>query len=169
MDLPAFWRKSVRCAILAGKIAKTSGIKESERFFVEGLLRDIGHLVLYQTIPQRAQSALVEAGYLGSPLAEVEQSSIGYDFTEVGAELICFWGMPSQIEQAIRHQLSPNQAGEFSLHASVVHLAGALADYAELEPAQAGRLPACDPFALSCTRFNADACPTLLKEAQEQL
>lgn len=169
MDLPAFWRKSVRCAILAGKIAKATGIEESERFFIEGLLRDIGHLVLYQTIPQRAQSALVEAGYLGSPLAEVEQSSIGYDFTEVGAELIRFWGMPSQIEQAIRHQLSPNQAGEFALHASIVHLAGALADYAELEPAQAGRLPACDPFALSCTRFNADACPTLLKEAQEQL
>ena len=77
--------------------------------------------------------------------------------------------MPNQIEQAIRHQLSPDQAGEFALHASVVHLAGALADYAELEPAQAGPPPACDPFALSCTRFNTDECPTVLKEAQEQL
>ncbi len=169
MDLPTFWRKSVRCALLAGKIAKANAIEESERFFIEGLLRDIGHLVLYQTIPQRAQSALVEAGYLGSPLAEVERSNIGYDFTEIGAELIRFWGMPNQIEQAIRHQLSPNQAGEFALHASIVHLAGTLADYAELEPAQAGQLPACDPFAVSCTRFNVDECPTLLKEAKEQL
>jgi len=169
MDLPAFWRKSVRCALLAGKIAKASGIEESERFFVEGLLRDIGHLVLYQTIPQRAQSALVEAGYLGTPLAEVEQSNIGCDFTKVGAELIHFWNMPIQIEQAIRHQLIPSQAGEFNLHASIVHLAGAVADHAELEPAQAGQLPACDPFALSCARFNVDECPALLKEAQEQL
>jgi HD-like signal output (HDOD) protein len=169
MDLQTFWRKSVRCALLAGKIAKAHGIEENERFFIEGLLRDIGHLVLYQTIPQRAQSALVEAGYLGSPLAEVEHSSIGYDFTEIGAELIRFWGMPKQIEQAIRHQLSPNQAGEFALHASIVHLAGTLADYAELEPAQAGRLPACDPFAVSSTRFNVDECPILLKEANEQL
>ena len=77
MNLPAFWRKSVLCALLAGKIVKASGIEESERFFVEGLLPDIGHLVLYQTIPQRAQSALVEAGYLGTPLAEVERSNIG--------------------------------------------------------------------------------------------
>jgi HD-like signal output (HDOD) protein len=169
MDLQTFWRKSVRCALLAGKIAKANGIDESERFFIEGLLRDIGHLVLYQTIPQRAQSALVEAGYLGSPLAEVERSSIGYDFTEIGAELIRFWGMPNQIEQAIRHQLSPNQAGEFSLHASIVHLAGTLADYAELDPAQAGQLPSCDPFAVSYTRFNVDECHTLLKEAKEQL
>lgn len=169
MDLPAFWRKSVLCALLAGKIAKASGIEESERFFIEGLLRDIGHLVLYQTIPQRAQSALVEAGYLGTLLAEVEQSNIGCDFTEVGAELIRFWDMPDQIEQAIRHQLSPDQAGEFNLHASIIHLAGAVADHAELEPAQASQPPAFDPFALSCTRVNADECLTLLKEAQEQL
>jgi HD-like signal output (HDOD) protein len=169
MDLPVFWRKSVRCALLAGKIAKTSGIEESERFFIEGLLRDIGHLVLYQTIPQRAQSVLVEAAYLGSPLAEVEQANIGCDFTEVGAELIRSWGMPDQIEQAIRHQLSPNQAGKFALHASIVHLAGALADHAELEPPQTGQPPACDPFALSCTRFDVGEYPILLKEAQEQL
>jgi HD-like signal output (HDOD) protein len=169
MNLPAFWRKSVCCALLAGKIAKAGGIEESERFFIEGLLRDIGHLVLYQTIPQRAQSALVEAGYLGTPLAEVEQSNIGCDFTEVGAELIRVWGMPNQIEQAILHQLSPNQAREFTLHASIVHLAGVLADHAELEPAQASQPPACDPFALSCTRFNVDEYPALLKEAQKQL
>jgi HD-like signal output (HDOD) protein len=169
MDLQAFWRKSVRCALLAGKIAKAGGIEESERFFIEGLLRDIGHLVLYQTIPQRAQSALVEAGYLGTGLAEVEQANIGCDFTEVGAELIRVWGMPSQIEQAIRHQLSPSHAGEFTLHASIVHLAGALADHAELESTQASQLPACDPFALSCTRFNVEEYPVLLKEAQEQL
>ena len=169
MDLPAFWRKSVLCALLAGKIAKASGIKESERFFIEGLLRDIGHLVLYQTIPQRAQSALVEAGYLGSSLAEVEQSNIGCDFTEVGAELVHFWNMPNQIEQAIRHQLSPNEAGEFTLHASIVHLAGAVADHAELELAQASQPPAFDPFALACTKFVADEHQALLKEAQEQL
>ena len=169
MDLPAFWRKSVLCALLAGKIAKASGIKESERFFIEGLLRDIGHLVLYQTIPQRAQSALVEAGYLGSSLAEVEQSNIGCDFTEVGAELVHFWNMPNQIEQAIRHQLSPNEAGEFTLHASIVHLAGAVADHAELELAQASQPPAFDPFALAYTKFVADEHQALLKEAQEQL
>ena len=72
MDVPMFWRKSVLCALLAGKIATSCGLDDSERFFIEGLLRDIGHLLLYQTVPQRAQSALIEAGYLGTSLAEVE-------------------------------------------------------------------------------------------------
>ncbi|NJN71062.1 MAG: HDOD domain-containing protein [Nitrospira sp.] len=92
MDVPRFWRKSVFCALLAGKIAKSCGIDNSERFFIEGLLRDIGHFVLYQTVPQRAQSALIEADYLDSSLAEVEQSNIGCDFAEVGAELISLMG-----------------------------------------------------------------------------
>ena len=169
MDLPAYWRKSVFCALLAGKIAKACGIEDSERFFIEGLLRDIGHLVLYQTIPERAQSALVEAGNFGTALAEVEQSNIGFDFTEVGAELIRFWGMPNQIEQGIRHHLLPHEAGEYNLHASIVHLAGVLTDHAELDPTRGTQPPVFAPFALSCTQFNPDECQALLKEAQGQL
>lgn len=169
MDVSMFWRKSVLCALLAGKIAKSCGLEDSERFFIAGLLRDIGHLVLYQTIPRRAQSALVEAGYLETSLAEVEQSSIGCDFAEVGAELIRSWGMPVQIEQAIRCQLSPNDAGEFIIHASVVHLAGVAVDYEELEP---NRRPAALPFtphAVTATRFVPANLPALLADASAQL
>lgn len=169
MDVSMFWRKSVLCALLAGKIAKSCGLEDSERFFIAGLLRDIGHLVLYQTIPRRAQSALIEAGYLETSLAEVEQSSIGCDFAEVGAELIRSWGMPVQIEQAIRCQLSPNDAGEFIIHASVVHLAGVVVDYEELEP---NRRPAALPFtphAVTATRFVPANLPALLADASAQL
>jgi HD-like signal output (HDOD) protein len=154
MDVPTFWRKSVLCALLAGKIAKSCNLEDSERFFIAGLLRDIGHLVLYQTIPQRAQSALIEAGYLGASLAEVEQSNFGCDFAEVGAELIKSWGMPVQIEQAVRYQLTPNEAGEFALHASVVHLAGIVADHEELEPNRRCEILPFNHFALSTTNFS---------------
>ncbi|OQW34427.1 MAG: hypothetical protein A4E19_18375 [Nitrospira sp. SG-bin1] len=169
MDVPKFWRKSVLCALLAGKIAKSCGLEDSERFFIAGLLRDIGHFVLYQTVPQRAQSALIEAGYLEASLAEVEQSNIGCDYAEVGAELIKTWGMPTQIEQAVRCQLSPNDAGEFTLHASIVHLAGVIADYEELEPS---RRPAALPFnshAVTATRFALPSLPPLLADARAQL
>ena len=169
MDGPMFWRKSVLCALLAGKIAKSCGIDDSERFFIEGLLRDIGHLVLYQTVPQRAQSALVEAAYLDSTLAEVEQSNIGCDFAEVGAELIRSWGMPVQIEQAVRYQLNPNEAGEFALHASIVHLAGVVADHEELEPNRRRDVLPFDPSALSATQFVPGNLPLLLTDVHAQL
>ncbi|MDK2744886.1 MAG: HDOD domain-containing protein [Nitrospira sp.] len=169
MDVPQFWRKSVLCALVAGKIAKSCGIADSERFFIEGLLRDIGHLVLYEAVPQRAQSALIEAGYLETSLAEVEQSNIGCDFAEVGAELIRSWGMPMQIEQAIRCQLSPNDAGEYMLHASVVHLAGVVADHEELEPSRRPAVPPFSPHAVTAARFVPANLPALLEEAHTQL
>ncbi|HMS86301.1 MAG TPA: HDOD domain-containing protein, partial [Nitrospira sp.] len=37
MDVSKFWHRSVLSALLAGKIAKSCGIQDSERFFVEGL------------------------------------------------------------------------------------------------------------------------------------
>ncbi len=169
MDVSKFWRKSVFCALLAGKIAKSCGIEDAERFFIEGLLRDIGHFVLYQTVPQRAQSALIEADYLDSSLAEVEQSNIGCDFTEVGAELIRSWGMPVQIEQAVRYQLSPNEAGEFTIHASMVHLAGVVVDHEELEPNRRREVLPFDPFAVSTTQFLTASLPVLLTETHAHL
>jgi len=169
VDLAAFWRKSALCALLGGKLAKMSGIDDSERFFVNGLMRDIGHLVLYQTTPKLAQSALVESSYLGTSLAEVEQASIGCDFAEVGAELIRFWNMPAPIEQAVRHQLNPKAAGEFTLNASIVHVAGNIADHAEVDPRRGNQWAPCDPSALEHTRLNPDDRPALLKEAQNQL
>jgi len=169
MDLSAYWRKSVLSALMAGKIAKACSIDDNERFFIEGLLRDIGHIVLYQTVPQRAQSALIESGNLSTPLAEVEQASIGCDFAEVGAELISFWGMPTQIEQAIRHQLRPNEAGEYALHASILHLAGVIADCSELPTTQAPQVLPFHPYALQTTQFKDSGRPALLTEALASL
>jgi len=169
MDLSKFWRKSLFCALLARTIAKSCGVDDQEQPYMAGLFRDIGHCVLYQTVPQRAQSALIEAGYLEASLAEVEQSNIGCDFAEVGAELIRSWSLPVQIEQAVRCQLSPKDAGEFIVLASIVHLAGVVADYEELDPA---RRPATLPFspqAIAATGFVTAKLPALLAQARAQL
>ncbi|MDH4154809.1 MAG: HDOD domain-containing protein [Nitrospira sp.] len=169
MDLSKFWRKSVFCGLLAQNIAKSCRIAVHEQLYLAGLLRDIGHGVLYQTVPQRAQSALIEAGYLEASLAEVEQSNIGCDFAEVGAELIRSWGLPVQIEQAVRCQLSPKDAGEFIIEASIVHLAGCVADYEELD---SSRRPVTVPFssqAVAATGFVPTDLPTLLAQAKAQL
>ncbi|MDH4187730.1 MAG: HDOD domain-containing protein, partial [Nitrospira sp.] len=168
-DLPAYWRKSVLCALLADKAAKTCGIEESERFFIEGLLRDIGHLVLYQALPQQAQAALIDSRRSDMSLAQAEYASMGFNFSTVGAELIRAWAMPAHIEQAIRYQLYPTEAKEFALHASVVALAGAIADHAESAQSPADQFAPFPVHSLPLTQFNAQAQRALLNDAQAQL
>ncbi|MCP9438607.1 MAG: HDOD domain-containing protein [Nitrospira sp.] len=170
MDVAKFWRKSLLCALLAGKIAESSGLDHSERFYVAGLFRDIGHLVLYHTVPQRAQSSLIEAGYLETSLAEVEQSNIGCDFADVGGEFIRSLGFPLQLEQAVRWQLNPSNAGDFVLYASIVHLAGAIADLEEpVEATSRSTGPSLHPDAVAAIKFAPASIPTLLAEAQTDL
>jgi HD-like signal output (HDOD) protein len=129
MNMSEYWRKSVLCALLSVQLARAAHLTESERLFIAGLLRDVGHLVLYQTVPDRAQSALVEATNFNQPLAEVERANIGCDYAEVGGDLINSWGMPVQLEEAVRHQLTPNLAPQASREAAVLHASGMLADY----------------------------------------
>ena len=77
--------------------------------------------------------------------------------------------MPVQIEQAVRCQLSPNDAVEFIMHAAIVHLAGVVADYEEFEPS--GR-PAVLPFnlyAVTATGFAPANLQALLTDAHAQL
>ncbi|MCP9453701.1 MAG: HDOD domain-containing protein [Nitrospira sp.] len=170
MDVAKFWRKSLLCALLAGKIAAASGIDQSERLYVAGLFRDIGHAVLYQTVPQRVHSALIEASYLEASLADVEQSNIGCDFAEVGGEWLRWWGLPLALEQAIRWQLDPDKAGAFVLQASIVHLAGAIVDYhEEMKPPRRPPALFLHPGAVAAVRFVPSAIPTLLAEAQAEL
>ena len=60
MDMKIFWRQSVWCGLLSRELGKQAGLLDSERLFVEGLLCDIGHLVMYVQIPGPAQVALLQ-------------------------------------------------------------------------------------------------------------
>lgn len=128
MNMTEYWRKSVMCALLAVQIARACRMPESERLFIAGLLRDVGHLVLCQTVPVRVESALVEATNFNQPLAEVERASIGCDYAEVGAELINTWGMSAHLEEAVRYQLTPDLAPNASRDAAILFASGLLAD-----------------------------------------
>lgn len=99
----------------------------------------------------------------------MEQSNIGCDFAEVGAELIRSWGMPVQIEQAVRYHLNPNEAGDFALHASIVHLGGVVVDHEELEPNRRREVLPIAPFAVTTTQFTTANLPPLLTETHAHL
>jgi HD-like signal output (HDOD) protein len=90
---------------------------------VVGLLADLGHLVMYQTVPQLADEAFTRAEANGRTLAESERDIVGCDFTEVGAALCAQWQLPPCFADIIGAQLNPRLAGEFVLEASMVLIA----------------------------------------------
>ena len=61
MDMRRFWRRSVYCGIITRQLAIKCGGCDPEHLFIAGLLHDIGHLIMYQAIPDLSQQALLIA------------------------------------------------------------------------------------------------------------
>ena len=54
MSMDSYWRNSVARAVAARQLAKRARFVNTERLFVEGLLSNIGHLVMYFRAPELA-------------------------------------------------------------------------------------------------------------------
>jgi HD-like signal output (HDOD) protein len=58
MNMSIFWANSFFSGLAARELARKCFLVDSERMFVEGLLRDLGHLLIYQYIPEQAEQAM---------------------------------------------------------------------------------------------------------------
>ncbi len=123
MDMNRFWRSSVMCGLAARAIARGSGLPSGERLFVMGLLADLGHLAMYQVVPDLAFEAQSSADHGGEPLHEAERRVIGCDYAEVGATLMDHWKLPHGFAEAIGAQLNPRLGGESSFDAAILNVA----------------------------------------------
>jgi HD-like signal output (HDOD) protein len=131
MNIRKFWKHSVFCGLVSRGLAKAAGVQDSERLFVAGLLRDIGHLVMYQTLPQPCQQARLAAAQRVQPLYRVERELIGIDYARVGGVLMRQWLLPSRLREATEFHVEPHRALAFPLETYLVHLAALLVTAAD--------------------------------------
>ncbi|NMG63471.1 HDOD domain-containing protein [Azoarcus indigens] len=126
MEMGRFWRGSVMCALAARTIAQGCGLPSAERLFVIGLLADLGHLVMYQTVPALAAEAQDCADRGEEALHMAEQRIVGCDYAEVGATLMDHWRLPPFFAEVVGAQIVPRLGGDHSFDAAILHVASAL-------------------------------------------
>jgi len=131
MDMSKFWVMNAYRALLARGMAREDPRIDADRAFTAGLLGDIGHLVMYMGIPRAAERALIRARETGQPLHRVEWDLLGFDYAEVGAELLGTWNFSPTMEAVVRHHPAPLAAGgECAVEASILHVATRFAEAA---------------------------------------
>lgn len=128
MNMSRFWRNSVMCGIAAREIGRRCDLPTAERLLVIGLLSDLGHLVLYQTVPTQTNEARQLSEKNGEPLYSAEQRIIGCDFAEVGATLMDHWHLPTCFAEIVGAQINPRLAGEFTYEAAIIHVARSIVE-----------------------------------------
>ncbi len=131
-DTKAFWKHSIGCGITARVLASYHREPNVERFFVAGLLHDIGRLVLCLGMAQHMSEALAKARTEKTFLYRAEREVIGFDHADVGSSLMEMWDLPESLSAAAAYHHRPGMALRFPLECSFVHLADLLAHAMEL-------------------------------------
>jgi HD-like signal output (HDOD) protein len=122
LDLRDFWRYSMHTAAAAKWIARKTR-NDQELAFTIGLMHAIGQLVLHSAIPAKAQALDAIAGPLDEGRLVVERAALGFDYTDVGAELARRWQFPAPFSDAIATFATPLAGAPVNTVAAIVHLA----------------------------------------------
>jgi HD-like signal output (HDOD) protein len=130
-DLPAgaltmrqAWEHAVGCGVMARVLAAQMGGQQEERFFVAGLLHDLGRLVLLRRLPRHTARAMARARQARLPLWRAEQEILGYDHAAVGRALLGHWQLSAGLAEAVGDHHGGSDMG---LDAAIVHVADAAA------------------------------------------
>lgn len=127
-----FWRHSIYCGLLARIIATRCREVNLERFFVAGLLHDIGALLIYRKLPELAREALNRTNYNGQVLHQAERDVLGFDHADVGGELLRTWKLPESLIEGVACHHAPENAVHHPREAAVTHLANVIVTAIEL-------------------------------------
>ncbi len=123
VDVPSFWRHSVACALASSLLAEQRHDPAPERFFVGGLLHDVGRLVMFLNAPAESQEILRRSQAEAQLNSTIETKVMGFDHAMLGAELIGYWRLPYWLVEIVRCHHRPDRAQIVFQDAFTVHYA----------------------------------------------
>lgn len=126
MDLTAFWKHSIAVGMLSRRLAERVRLPEPERFFVCGLLHDIGFVMLCAAKPRRAAEVLRVAQERSVPLFVAEAEVMGFDHARLGGMLLRKWNFPFPLAAGVLHHHLPEKSAQFT-EPLIVHVADVMA------------------------------------------
>ena len=121
-----FWRHALGTALVSQRFAQRLGVNHEEKFYLAGLLHDIGILVNSLLCPDEFHTALAEARELGVPLHEAELRVLGFSHCESGRILAEVWKLAPDLGDVIEFHHLERPEGPAREITAVVHLADTL-------------------------------------------
>jgi HD-like signal output (HDOD) protein len=128
INMKSFWKHSISCAVLARNIATYRREANQERFFIAGILHDLGLLVMCSAIPEHVAKIFHDGTESDELSHRLEQQHLGFDHGAVGGALLSTWKIPPAILEPVSLHHAPSEALRFPLEAAVIHVADIICD-----------------------------------------
>lgn len=163
-----FWRHSLAVALLARNVARETGKKVPERYFVAGLLHDVGQLAIQHLVPEAAQAAFALAASDRLDHFEAERRVLGFTHAELGEALLVGWRFPENLVAAVAfHHRPPSHLSQDM--ARIVHVADVLAHALELATSPEFYVNSVDVEAFETLELDREALGRVLGDLGGQL
>ncbi|MDH5484816.1 MAG: HDOD domain-containing protein [Gammaproteobacteria bacterium] len=163
-----FWFNGVYCAVTARLLAYHCDDLDTERPFIAGLLHKIGHLVMYQKMPEASLSAVALAAQQNIDLYMAEREVLGFDYAQVGAELMREWTLPESLRGITEFHVEPEKAVEYKLETAIIHMATAITNNALAQIPVSPETLAINPLCWEITGLAINDMSDLKKEVDQQ-
>lgn len=168
VDMETFWRHSIYCGVIARLLAQQQRLANKERYFLCGLLHEVGSLLIYQKLPELAREALLRASSHGANLSQSEYEVLGFSHAEVGATLLRAWQLPASLISAVEHHHAPENADEFMEAAMITYLANAIANNNEQGKHAGGQNPTLDSLVNRLSGLSMEVIEGIIQTATVQ-
>jgi len=128
VDMDKFWYHSVVKGMLAKILANYFQNKNAERFYIAGLLSNLGKLIFYSQYPQKSEHILALPDQSDTVVMQAEKDFYGFDSTELCAELLKEWKLPAEIWELVYFEFDPLNQNAPKNDACILHIAGKIAN-----------------------------------------
>jgi len=122
------WRHSLATAMSARLLAKKLNNQDTEKFFVSGLLHDIGKILLSKYLRKYVENIKTLVKMREISFDEAEKQALGFNHCDVGAELANFWKLPDLLIEVVKFHHTINEASKKNkIYVKIVHIADIIA------------------------------------------
>lgn len=124
INMTDFWRHSIACGIVARTFATYLRENNVERFFVAGILHDVGQLILCTTVPDTAARIMKQSREREQLYFQTEREELGFDHADLGGALLKAWKIPPNIYEPVAFHHNPcDETSSCQFEAAVIHVA----------------------------------------------
>lgn len=169
VNMQSFWEHSLACGIGARLIAMEGRLPKPDRFFVAGLLHDIGRLVLFLQAPKTVQQIFQLYRKEDILLREAEMKVLGFDHQSIAEELLRSWKYPPALACAVGYHHQPQNATVGQMEAAVVHVSDYLVNAMQMGSSGERRVPPLNSRAWAMLNLKTAMLEPVMNGIDEQI
>lgn len=132
LDMNSFWRHSLGCGIASRVLALHCRQPNTERYFLMGMIHDVGRLILLENLSDKASRVLARESEDGPLMVDREKEMIGFHHGDIGGALCRAWNLPAILEQVVIFHHHPEDGDDFFLETGILHLGNLIVHAMEL-------------------------------------